>query len=262
MAAAPRLWRLTNFNACEGNHSKRHSMLRRHNTLRKLLLSAAAIAALAGSAFAADLPSTKSAPIFVAPVSVYDWTGFYVGADVGGVWGQGKLTAGTYTSTVHTSSVLGGGFGGYNYQINKFIVGLQGGIDGMGATATNSVGIGMRETYLASVDARLGYACDRILVYAIGGGAFTNTTHWGSSTNFPGGNQTGYDVGGGVEYAFLPNWTVRAEYRYYDFGDSNFTNISNRIAAVHSFAKSDDVIRVGLSYKFGGAEPAAVVAKY
>ncbi len=77
---------------------------------------------------------------------------------------------------------------------------------------------------------------DRTLIYAIGGAAWTNgnasltagpswyvanlgagypnIVNWNKSL-------TGYDVGGGVEYAWTPNWTVRVEYRYYNFGNNN-----------------------------------------
>src|SRR2546428_10422267 len=59
------------------------------NTVKKLVLAATVLAASTASAFAADLgarPYTK-API-AAPVLTYDWTGFYIGADVGYGWGR------------------------------------------------------------------------------------------------------------------------------------------------------------------------------
>jgi outer membrane immunogenic protein len=231
--------------------------------MRRLLLSTIAIAALTGSAFAADLPSTKSAPVFTAPVSVYNWTGFYLGADVGGIWGQGKFsnTAGV-SNSVSPSSVIGGGYAGYNYQINQFVLGLQGEFDGTGVKGTNANLLGLKEDYLASIDGRLGFAFDRVLFYAIGGVAFTNTKFALGTANYN-GNSTGYDIGGGVEYAFLPNWTVRAEYRYYDFGKTSYSPII-AVAVVPGFSlsKNDSVVRVGLDYKFGAPEPVAVVAKY
>jgi outer membrane immunogenic protein len=233
--------------------------------MRHFLLSTIALAALTGSAFAADLPSTKSAPVFVAPVSVYNWTGFYLGADVGGIWGQGKFqNTNNVTRTTSPSSVIGGGYAGYNYQINQFVLGVQGEIDGTGVSGTNATtGLGLKETYLASIDGRLGYAIDRVLFYAIGGVAFTDTKFALGTTSYN-GSSTGYDVGGGVEYAFLPNWTVRAEYRYYDFGKTNYAPANLNVAVIPGFslAKSDNVFRVGLDYKFGAPEPVAVAAKY
>ena len=56
--------------------------------MKNKLLSATAIAlALAtGSALAADLPSRKEAPVYVAPAPVATWTGFYAGLNLGGGW--------------------------------------------------------------------------------------------------------------------------------------------------------------------------------
>ena len=51
--------------------------------MRALLLSTVALATLAGSAFAADLPSRKEAPVYIAPAPAFSWTGFYIGGDIG-----------------------------------------------------------------------------------------------------------------------------------------------------------------------------------
>jgi outer membrane immunogenic protein len=138
----------------------------------------------------------------------------------------------------------------------------------MGVSGWNSANtLRLQENYLASIDGRLGIAFDRVLFYGIGGVAFTNTKFTALGANYT-GNSTGYDVGGGIEYAFLPNWTVRAEYRYYDFGRTAFTPaalIGIQVAPVptnNRLSKSDNVFRVGLDYKFGAPAPVAVVAKY
>ena len=60
--------------------------------MRALLLSTVAFAALAGSALASDLPSTKSAPVFT-PAPVFSWTGFYLGAEGGVDFLDTKATA-------------------------------------------------------------------------------------------------------------------------------------------------------------------------
>ena len=52
--------------------------------MKKLLLSAIALAALTGSAMAADMAVKAAPPPMVVPV--YNWTGFYIGANGG--WGQ------------------------------------------------------------------------------------------------------------------------------------------------------------------------------
>ena len=60
--------------------------------MKKLLLGTVALAALAGPAFAADMPArayTKAPPPYTAPALVYNWTGFYIGVHVGGAFTDG-----------------------------------------------------------------------------------------------------------------------------------------------------------------------------
>lgn len=243
--------------------------------MRHLLLSTVALAALAGSAFAADLPSRKEAPVYVAPTPAFSWTGFYVGADIGGSFGSTKLNnsfSGWNSHSVDTSGVLGGGYVGYNYQLNQnFVLGVEGDFQGTSNSQSSTFYNGSSAwtqksslDWLASINGRLGVSYDRALFYAIGGAA------WGQgtaslystalfSTASKNSNLSGYDVGGGVEYAFTPNWVGRVEYRYYDFGNYNYTNTA---AALTPFRLQTSVntFRVGLAYLFSA--PAPVVAKY
>jgi outer membrane immunogenic protein len=249
--------------------------------MRKLLLSSIAIAALAGQAFAADLPSRKEAPVYVAPAPIYNWTGFYGGLDIGGSFGNANLwvpgTNYTFSHNASNDGVIGGGFLGYNYQINNFVLGVQGEFDGTGTgNSRYSAPIGplgevyqasFNQNWIASIDGRLGYAMDRTLFYAIGGVAWDSAA--GHITNLYTGNgwttgsntRTGYDVGGGIEYAFTNNWTGRVEYRYYNFGTSNTSYADPYLLSTYSRTTlTNNVFRVGLAYKFGAPEP--VVAKY
>jgi outer membrane immunogenic protein len=74
---------------------------------------------------------------------------------------------------------------------------------------------------------------------------------------------TGWTLGGGLEYAFASNWTGRVEYRYTDWGtitDVAPTGISPRFDGVsYRHEPSDQTVRVGLSYLFNAAP---VVARY
>ena len=100
-------------------------------------LAVALLSSVSATAFAADLPSRKEAPVYLAPAPVYSWTGFYVGAEFGGQWGNNStslvnnytgntlLTTGSY----NTSGVVGG-IVGYNYQINQFVLGVEGDMTG------------------------------------------------------------------------------------------------------------------------------------
>jgi outer membrane immunogenic protein len=262
--------------------------------MRKYLLSVALVAALAGPAFAADLPSTKAPPPAPAPVYIppaFTWTGFYVGADLGGVWtnlsdsdywNYGLVTNYYSHHGGNNSGVFGGGHIGANYQINQFVIGVEGSF--AGTSLLNSRYDGYTDTtwhtntnWIGSVDGRLGLTgwFDRTLIYAIGGAAWTNGDasltagpSWYASNvsagyaNNVNWNKTlaGYDVGAGVEYAWTPNWTVRVEYRYYNFGNNN--NQAIYWAPSRNWTLNENVVKVGLTYLFGAPASAPVVAKY
>jgi opacity protein-like surface antigen len=103
--------------------------------MKRMLIGIAAVASLLSTgAFAADLaPYTKAAPVYVAPV--YNWTGFYIGGNVGYSWGRSRDTstlsngAGTilFTDTLRSNmdGVIGGAQMGYNWQMSNWLVGLE-----------------------------------------------------------------------------------------------------------------------------------------
>ena len=124
----------------------------------KTFAAALTAATIAGSAFAADLPSRKVAPAYVAPVPVFTWTGFYVGVNVGyGFGGSNSLTGtdfylGNYPATVagintgfnggggNLNGILGGAQIGYNWQMNSLVLGLEADIQGAGLKSSNALG--------------------------------------------------------------------------------------------------------------------------
>jgi outer membrane immunogenic protein len=252
--------------------------------MRHLFLSTVAIAALAGQAFAGDLPTRKDEPAYIAPAPVFNWTGIYIGADIGGSWGNGNLWVpgafGNFSHNASSSSVIGGGFAGYNYQINNFVLGLQGGIDGVAngnyrytspfGYYPNVYQSSFNQAWIASVDGRLGYTApswDRFLIYVIGGAAWSQQSSSLANLDLgyyvASGSKTraGYDIGGGLEYAFTNNWTGRIEYRYYNFGSNN-TLWSDGVlnGTFYRTTLTDNVVRFGLAYKYGA--PNLVVSKY
>jgi outer membrane immunogenic protein len=225
--------------------------------MRKILLSTVALAALTGSALASDLPSRKEAP-YLAPAPAFSWTGFYAGIEGGGDFRQYKDNVG---AKLNGSGGLIGGLVGYNYQVNQFVLGLEGDAAALlGNSRTfSTVNPGdskIQSNYAAAIRGRLGYAAfDRTLLYAAGGVAFGNTkvTTPGGSTN---PDSTGYTVGAGVDYAFTPNWIGRLEYRYVDLGRSNGP------VGFGSVKTSSNEVIAGLIYKFGAPTYAPVLAKY
>jgi len=126
--------------------------------MRRIVFSAVALAFLSLPVCAADLPSP------LAPTPVASWTGFYLGAQLGGEFGKANYSV-PRTGASHTisnSGVFGGGFAGYNFQVSSFVLGLQGEFNGSGVTGAYNDSFGdtikTRQSWLASIDGRLGYS--------------------------------------------------------------------------------------------------------
>ncbi len=234
----------------------------------KMTLAASATMALAlamNGAQAADLPSRAMAPIPPA-FTAYNWTGFYVGAQVGYKWGSDRTTefvtatglASGFDRGFSPKGVIGGLHAGYNQQFGAMVVGVEADIEASGYrggyTNVAPTGTRFRSDWQGSVRARLGVTpVDRMLVYVTGGVAFAQIRHSYFNGAISEGftqTRTGYTIGAGVEYAFTNNLTARVEYRYSDYG--RFRNAS--LVAFPGFTyrhdPSDHVVRVGVSYKF------------
>ncbi len=195
---------------------------------RKILLSTAAVVAMSGAALAADLPTTKGPPVYAPPPPIFTWTGIYIGGQVGYEFGRAyPATTGFNFPAYSPDGVVGGGHVGYNYQFGQFVAGVEGDVNGSSYRGNNGIGAS-KDPIDGSVRGRLGYAWDRALIYATGGVAFGDFNHSNVFGDSNWAGQVGWTAGGGVEYAIDNNWSVRAEYRYTDFGRYYFTGSSTR----------------------------------
>jgi outer membrane immunogenic protein len=178
----------------------------------------------------------------------FDWTGFYVGVNAGYGWGRSRDdfgAAGINRFDVHGPLV--GGTVGYNYQFGQAVLGLEGDIDWQDVKGNATCIAGVCQTksdWLGTVRGRLGYAIDRFLPYVTGGAAFADL-----KVNVPGiatqsDTRAGWTVGAGAEYAFAPNWSVKAEYLFVDLGKFNCP------ACAANVKFNENVVRAGLNYKF------------
>jgi outer membrane immunogenic protein len=62
---------------------------------------------------------------------------------------------------------------------------------------------------------------------------------------------SGWVAGAGVEYAFLQNWSAKAEYLYVDLGSKVFLNPNTNLGGVpHIVTLNNHIVRVGLNYRF------------
>jgi len=262
-------------------------------------MASAGVLALATSAVAADLPSRAPPPVYLPPVPIFTWTGVYIGGQIGYGWGKANGSIGDYfgdyfASSTTTNGVIGGAHVGYNLQLNQFVIGLEGDVDGTsmskngthfftpyGGLTTGNVNYSVNHSIEGSIRGRLGYAWDRVLVYATGGVAFAGfngnacggftenaTGAWFGGCRSNSTTRVGWTVGGGLEYAVTNNWSIRAEYRYSDFGHATQYATSwdypvlGALGAYSNRHFTENRVQVGFSYKFDLAPPAPVVAKY
>jgi outer membrane immunogenic protein len=270
--------------------------------MKRLLTGIAAVASLLTSgAFAADLaPYTKAAPVYVAPV--YNWTGFYIGGNVGYSWGRSSDTA-TLTNGVGTllftdiaahnmDGVVGGGQMGYNWQMSNWMFGLETDFQGSGQRGDHlftcpagictpglvapgpavAVALNQKLDWFGTFRGRVGVAVvPTVLLYATGGLAYgdvkTTATVAGLGTTSTDDVRVGWTVGAGVEAALGDSaWTAKLEYLYMDIGRDSGTFATTTgalgggtIAAAFNSRLTDNIVRAGINYRFGGP---AVVARY
>jgi outer membrane immunogenic protein len=212
------------------------------------------LTSITGAAYAADLPARQSAPYTKAPVvsPAVNWSGFYIGA-MGGYGSE------------NTSDALGikGGFAGgtvgYNWQFGQFVAGIE--ADGAWADinngATEVVG-GIPVTVTAKVDSmatvrgRFGVAVDQVLFYGTAGLALADTKISGSAlglTLSDSQTMTGWTAGAGIEWMFLPHWSLKGEYLYRSFGGQTFF-ASQFAPGIQTGTLNINSGQVGINYHF------------
>lgn len=212
--------------------------------LKSVLLASTFSGLIATGALAADLPDNVVEPLLPVPASAYDWSGAYLGLQIGGVFG-GDFDNNAGLDLGGTSGLLLGGNIGYNHQIDKFVVGIEGDVN----YATPQAEVGALDAdlnLLGTATVRLGYTpIDRVLTYFEGGYAFgvvDIAVPGNSDSNF----HNGFAVGGGVEYAITDNILSGLEYNYVSLQDNNF-NVGGGITAAEF---SGHTVKLNVKYKF------------
>lgn len=226
---------------------------------RYLLASTICIAPFAATA--ADMP--VRAPVYkMPPAMLFTWTGLYAGASAG-IISQGTTVdfmnpGGSLINSFGITGIgfIGGSDIGYNWQFANWVLGLEGDISGTSlddsSTFCCTVTYSSRLDALATVRGRFGYAFDHALLYATGGWAYGHVRNEVNAGSSPFSVSTddwrsGWTAGGGLEYAFMPNWTVRCEALYVDLGTTDMVNTSG---CRFGFKNHYTIGRVGLNYKF------------
>jgi outer membrane immunogenic protein len=241
------------------------------------MATALALTAFSVPALAADLPVRPYAPPVVAPLG-YNWTGFYIGAHLGGAWASrdffetapnGEVLGGTNKP----SGVVGGGQIGYNWQFApNWLVGIEADVSGANLSdtvTTTSLGGAVANWHdkvdvFGTVRGRLGYVVDNWLFYGTGGFAwvddkFTRTQVIATAFSPAAGTvlstsqtETGWVAGAGAEWGFARNWTARVEYLHIDVQGQTFgfTNGIGGTFGVNENRQTIDLVRAGVNYLF------------
>ncbi|MBC7579038.1 MAG: porin family protein [Tardiphaga sp.] len=232
----------------------------------KRLLAGAMLVGTAVSAQAADM-ATK-APYLKAPVmAVYDWTGFYLGANVGVGIARDRTGSNFTNDSLYLApqGALGGVQAGYNWQTSSLfgplVYGIEADIQGAGLSdnRTSVAGVFGTTNFSSKVDwfgtvrGRIGLAHGPVLSYFTGGYAYgnvkTSVTEGGVAAFSSNRTQGGWTVGSGVEAALGGNWTGKIEYLYLNLGNKSDSFLP---AQVLNTEIRENIFRVGLNYNIGG----------
>jgi outer membrane immunogenic protein len=222
--------------------------------MKKVLFLIAAVL-LPSVSSAADM-AVKTQPVAPA-VALYNWTGFYIGGNVGYAWnrtdvsaipnaafasdfpGTTAFIAANHPSRLTKDGFTGGGQVGYNWQAGQWVAGVEADINyvdsrrsfafGAGNVVPLSVSGSLATDWLATFRGRVGFAANNVLLYATGGLAVAelkynetvavvgNVSGLGTFAASIRDTKAGWTAGAGVEWGFAPNWSAKFEYLYTQF---------------------------------------------
>ena len=225
--------------------------------MKRWLVVAAILTGAASAAQAADkamYPADQAAAMAMPPAIALAWAGPYLGAFVGGGWGNVDVTDGGYNGppvtagnfSFGTSGFTGGGLVGWNWQKKNFVGGFEGeaGYLGLTGSAQYPPFVGVRSAtdsvdsistdFYAALTARAGFTAGRFLFYGKGGVAGVNANASYTDTDAVHGItlvsgtgaskfMVGWTLGAGIEGMLHNGWNWRAEYMYTDFGNIGWT---------------------------------------
>lgn len=217
----------------------------------------------AGPAAAADMrvkaPVYKAAPAPRPVMAAYNWTGCYIGAQAGYTWGRTTYldTQDLTGTSFDLNGGVAGGHVGCNYQVNSFVIGIEGDYEWTGLKGDDAAYLitldRVEGRWQGSICGRAGFAVDRVLFYATGGWSALNVEYSVSNvfinTEVIRRTLSGWTAGAGIEYALTNNISARAEYRYARYGEEFFPTQQVAARALHD--TTTNTIRGGVTYKFG-----------
>lgn len=223
--------------------------------LKRASVLAAAVTAIAQPALSADLGGSPYRPLDGSPRANYRpldierWTGLYFGGTLGYGFGATEVRGGSGAFDLDANGGVGTLFAGYNWQSGRAVLGLEADIGTGYLDDSVGAGLGLVSSDLnvmGSFRARAGYlVTPAFMVYGTAGLA-------AASFDFRANGSTasetllGYQVGAGTELAITPNWSMRMEYIYTDFGPESI----NHAGLTNTYDPDFHTVRAGFSFKF------------
>jgi outer membrane immunogenic protein len=260
------------------------------------VLSLSAVIGLSASSFAS---AADKAP---ATVAAYNWTGLYVGGNVGYGWGGNTgsqwdsfadpppfpifgaalyfAAGGNVLPGVKPDGIIGGGQIGYDWQISpQWVLGVVADFQASDMHGSASASVtpppGFANTvqrnrakieWFGTVRGRVGYAANNWLIYGTGGLIYgkvksdvaLDCAACGPPLFYAGqtsSTKTGWTAGGGIDFGLTPNWSIGAEYLYFDLGNVSTTAVltSGAVTRATFTANSEftgHIVRTTVNYRF------------
>jgi outer membrane immunogenic protein len=186
----------------------------------------------AAVAFSGFIGTARAADVVPQDTAV-DWSGFYVGAQIG--YGEASMSGciecaetASFADDLDLNGVVGGLHAGYNWQSDAIVFGIEGDVnfadwkDHVISPDDSDDQQKASVDTLGSIRGRLGIAVGDALFYGTAGVALSDaewtaiedTEH--DTAHF---NDIGGVVGGGVELMVFSNTSIRAQGLYYFFDD-------------------------------------------
>jgi outer membrane immunogenic protein len=253
--------------------------------MKKIILATVLAGLGSTAALAADMgartPYTK-APAMMAIVS--NWSGFYVGGNVGYGWGDGTTEFASisllgptpdfppFTHNADPKGVIGGVQAGFNWQMGSFLAGVEADIQASGVKGSftdrfNFPLAEQRLPWFGTLRGRVGVTViPELLVYGTGGLAFGRVQ---DSGNLPGRNAsgviqfdapasvsktaTGWVAGAGGEWMFARSWSAKIEYLHVDLGNTSVIGLdvpADTFGVKYDFKNQYNIVRAGVNYHF------------
>ena len=245
--------------------------------MKRILGTVMLTTALTAPGLAADLGArTYTKAPAITPVS--NWSGLYIGGNLGYGWGNGNtdfsflpspadFNVNNASLRARSSGVTGGAQLGYNWQIGSLVTGLEADIQGSDITGSaratsiltdrgipdpsgSFLSSESKLSWFGTVRGRLGVTVTpNLLLYGTGGlayGGVEASANWFQFVDeqapaHVSKTKVGWTAGAGAEWMFARNWSAKLEYLYVDLGSES---------AIGDFTPVDPVFKVGYTWRF------------